>query len=218
MAKRKSNIPFEVITVWLNGQTFTADGSPQYDTLQIADNAIVTFSNGVTFKARCNKLLMGKNVKIVGTGADGENGQTPPKIPDIRCEGTPAQHPGAGGIHARFLRYAQGTTEPSRSIGYNASRPTRGGPGATISIAYHHYTGYEFDKKKQAFVLGGRGGRGAPGGEGATVHCTINPCGGVLQGPSGIGSSDAADGPLGSFDLIEYKLRGKSVKNRKRKK
>jgi hypothetical protein len=50
---------------------------------------------------------------------------------------------------------------------------------------------------------GGRGGYGARGGEGATVHCTLDPCGGVLQGPSGPGSPHASDGPPGSFDLVE---------------
>lgn len=213
---------FDVATVWPNGQTFAEDGSPQYDILKIDDNAVVTFQNGITFRARCNRLMMGKNVKIVATGNNGYNGSTPPKLPDIRCSGTPAQHQFI--IHPGFLTYAKGTDGsnqkyPYRSIGYSASLPSRGGKGANVSISYHHYEGYAFDKLKQAFIKGGSGGKGARGGEGATVYCTLNPCGGVLQGPSGPGSSDASDGPPGNVDLIEYKPRRKgTTKRRKLKK
>jgi hypothetical protein len=161
---------------------------------------------------------MGKDVKIVGTGTNGADGSTPPKLPDIKCTGTQADHQFI--VHPGFLVYANGTDgtdprHPYRSIGYSASAPAPGGRGAQISISYHHYEGYAFDKLKQASVKGGRGGKGARGGEGATVHCTINPCGGVLQGPSGVGSSDAAEGPMGSFDLIEYKPRPNKDNRRK---
>ena len=220
MAKATSE-QLEVITVWPNGQTFAQDGSPQYDILKIDDNAVVTFLNGITFNSRCNRLIMGKNVKIVATGTNGSDGSTPPKVPDIWCSGTPAQHQAI--VHPGFLVYAAGTDGsnpryPYRSIGYQASSPTRGGSGAKVTISYHHYEGYAFDKLKQAFINGGRGGKGARGGEGATVHCTINPCGGVLQAPSGVGSSDASDGSQGSFDLIEYQPRKRRAKHRKKKK
>ena len=213
MAKRKTprlehDAEMNVITVWPNGQTFAEDGVPQYDILKIDDNAEVTFRNGINFKARCNRLIMGKNVKIVGVGTDGANGQTPPGLPPVQCSGTPAQHQFI--IHPAFLRYAKGVDGsdpryPYRTIGYSASQPGRGGRGAVVSISYHHYEGHKFDKLKQANMKGGQGGKGAAGGNGAAVLCTINPCGGGLRGPAGAPSWDASDGAPGDFNLIEYK-------------
>ena len=203
MKKRQKILrsPFAVETVWSNGQTFTQDApNAQADILRIEDGARIYFRDGILFKLKCNKLIVGNTVFFDGRGSDGADSTQPPPRPPVKASGTAAQHQYE--IHPVFLKWA---TRPEYGyFGYDAPPAHRGGQGARILIQYHNYEGAYFDPKKQVDVRGGRGGKGSPGGLGAFCHCTINPCSGVLKAGDGRSAPDADDGPPGTFELREY--------------
>lgn len=198
------------VTVWADGQTFAQDALDVHaDILKIDDNARVFFKNGITFIVTCNRLVMGKNVVFDCTGNPGLDAVRPPKREDTVATGTPAQHPewlgpGQPGIHWYFKKWV---SDPSYGkFGWNAPQGGNGGNGARVKIRYHVYDGEVFDPATQVLKAGGKGGKGARGGEGSTCHCTVNPCGGVLQAGEGDASGPGYDGSPGTFDLIEYHL------------
>lgn len=198
MVRRRSKPTVATQTIWNDGTTFVKDAEPIYDVLVIRENARVYFKNGIRFKALCNKLVIEKNVFLDGRGSDGVNGGTPPsrRHEVIKCSGDPAQHQSF--IHPRYIEFY--TNRAYGYFGYDASHPTPGAPGAHIEIRYDVYEGEEFDKKKQANVSGGKGGKGAPGGLGCHILC-IPSCNEGMPAGDGRASSDRIDGRPGSFAL-----------------
>lgn len=195
-------ITFAVETVWGDGLTFTEDApNVQADVVRVKANSRIFFRNGITFKLRCNKLILEENVFFDCHGNNGADAVKPPRKPNVYCSGTPAQHQFE--IHPFFVKFA---SDPRYGhFGTNAAPGGDGNPAANVTLIFQEYEGETFDPIKQTDIKGGTGGSGAPGGDGPTIFCTVNPCGGALGAGPGASSGPGEMGSKGSFNLKEEK-------------
>jgi hypothetical protein len=185
-------------TVWRDGQIFTESAiEPVFaDILRIESGATISFANSIVYNIRCNKLFVDGPCTFDVRGKNGTNSVTPNhRMPDKREQNDGRSHQD---IHSEFISVWPHDLD---NIGVNASSPTPGSNGARVTIHFGHFEGHQLDPVAQTLKSGGRGGKGARGGEGRTLWCI---CGAECEADPGPGSSDAPDGKDGWVKLEPF--------------